>query len=600
MDSPQKPLKVTLIYPPGEQKISEPIPPPNMTIAVLAGALIKNGHEVFQIDAEKDWFDRIQYLFSRKQLSLLYDKDSVGSYVNGKASKKLLAEYDRIGEMFLKGLDIKRSDLVGITLVDIRAEPLIINFSALMAYAVKKKFKAKTVIGYRGLPKEAFFYLMRRYPCFDYGVYAEWGEKALLEILKDAAGEKAGLVGTVARKGGKLRNYQGDGIRRPYAPRPHYEDHILEKYRVRDRELFASYNSNFPFIKKLIKNDKKYLVVPYAFELTCTGACAFCENNNKLPSDMKSADQIIDELSGLKEKGATGIYFVNSSFNNHYKFAEELCDRMIKYKLNLKWFDCANLRMMDERLLDKMKAAGAVKLTFGVETGSQRLLDYVKKGVTVEKARKYLEYSHKIGIWNHIELIAGFPTESPRDVEATVNSIDSIKDFVDIYTLNPFYLYPNSRFYREQEKFGVKVVPYPPMQFMNFFYPLYRIVEQYSLKFDEVGGLKWEEKNRQIIESTKAVAGKIDSIATFRAIGNEHLYLLMCLYDKLGHENKELIRKMVRILTLKFRPYNLNFFLGDFRTSFSKEKDLRIFLPIKTTSFLGKFRPPRVKHFARR
>lgn len=579
---------VTLVYPPGEQKISEPVPPPNMTIAVLADALIKGGCEVFQIDAEKDWFDKVQYLLNPAQMKFLYDKELVSAYVSGKVSKKLLPKYDRVGEILVNGLKVKRSDLIGITLVDIRAEPLILNFSALLAHAVKKKFGSKTVIGYRGLPKEAYFFLMRKFPCFDYGVYADWGEKAILEIVKDVSGEKAAFVGTVVRKGGKLRNYKGDTSRRSYAPHAHYEDQILEKYKVNDSELFSRYNSDFPFIKKLIKDDKKYLVVPYVFEFTCPGACAFCENNNKLPPIVKSVDQIIDELSALKERGATGIYFVNSSFNNHYKLAEELCDRMIKYKLNLKWFDCANLRVMDENLLDKMKAAGAVKLAFGVETGSQRLLDYVNKGITVEKARKYLEYSHKLGIWNHIELIAGFPTETQKDVEATLRHIDSIKEFVDIYTLNPFYLYPNSRINREQARFGVKVIPYPPLQFMNFFYPIFRIIEQYSLKFDEVGGLKWEEKNRQIVEATKAVANKIDSVATFRAIGNEHLYLLMCLYDKLGHENKDLIRKMVKVLTHKFKPYNLNFFMDDFKTSFSKEKDLRIFHPLKDTSYLGK------------
>ncbi len=587
MNFPKKPLKITLVYPPGEQKISEPVPPPNMTIAVLAGAMIKEGHEVFQLDAEKDWFDRIQYSFNPEQHTLLFDKDAVAAYVCGKASKKLKLKYDRMGALLLKGLKIKKSDLVGITLVDIRAEPLILNFSALLSYSVKKKFNAKTVIGYRGLPKEAYFHLMRRYACFDYGVYAAWGERALIEIAKEISCGKAALIGTVARRNGKLRNYPGSGARRPCAPTPHYEAPILDKYRVRDREVLANYNSNFPFIRQLM-NNKRYLVVPYTFELTCPGACVFCENDNKLPSDIKSADQIIDELSALKAQGATGIYFVNSSFNNNYKLAEDLCDRMIKYKLDLKWFDCANLRVMDEHLLDKMKAAGAVKLAFGVETGSQRLLNYVNKGITVERARRYLAYSHKIGIWNHVELIAGFPTETGRDIAATIRAIDDIKKFVDIYTLNPFYLYPNSRFFREQKKFGVRVVPYPPLQFMNFFYPLYRIIEQYSLKFDEIGGAKWEEKNEQIIESTKTIARKIDSIATYRAMGNEHLYLLMCLYDKLGHENKSLIRNMVRVLTLKFRPYNLNFFMTDFRTSFSKEKDLRIFLPLKGTSFLGK------------
>ena len=587
MEPVKKPLKIALIYPPGDQKISEPIPPPNMTIAVLAGALIDNGHEAFQIDAEKEWFDRIQYLFDAEQLELFYDKDSAANYVNGSASKELAKKFDRIAEILIAELKLGSPDLVGITLVDMRAEPLIINFSALVAYAAKKKFKAKTAIGYRGVPKAAFFYLMRRYPCFDYGVYAQWGEKALLEILKDVSGERAEFLGTVVRKGDKLRNYSGSLGRRPRAPSARYEARILEKYKADDAKIFSSYNSDFPFIKKLIKKDKKFLVVPYVFELTCPGACAFCENNNKNLSDMKSADQIIDELSELKERGATGVYFVNSSFNNDYKRTEDLCDRMIKRKLDLKWFDCANLRVMDEHLLDKMKAAGAVKLAFGVETGSQRLLNYVNKGLTIGKARRLLEYSHKIGIWNHIELIAGFPTETARDIESTLRFIGQVREFVDIYTLNPFYLYPNSRFFREQDRFGVKVIPYPPMQFMNFFYPQYRIVEQYSLKFEEVGGLKWEEKNEQIVASTKAVAAKIDSVATFRAMGNEHLYLLMCLYDKLGHEKKELIKKMVRILTMKFKPYNLNFFMEDFRTSFSKERDPRIFLPAVNTPFLG-------------
>ena len=146
MDSPKKPLKITLVYPPGEQKISEPIPPPNMTIAVLAGALIEAGHEVVQLDAEKDWFERVQYSFSPEQLSLLFDKDAVEAYVSGKAAKELTLKYDRICGLLLKGLALKRSALVGITLVDIRAEPRILNFSALLSYAVKKKFNAKTVI----------------------------------------------------------------------------------------------------------------------------------------------------------------------------------------------------------------------------------------------------------------------------------------------------------------------------------------------------------------------------------------------------------------------------------------------------------------------
>ena len=580
-------MKAVLVYPPGEQKISEPIPPPNMTIAVLARALADAGHEAVQLDAERAWFGGVQKLFGPRRMDLIYDHEKVAAYVNGRAAARLKAAYDGICRDLLRGLKLGRADVLGVTLVDIRAEPLIINFSALLCHAAKKKFGARTVLGYRGMPKEAYFHLMRRYRCFDYGVYANWGEKALLAIMDEAAGRRAALVGTVARRGARLVNYGGGTERRPYAPRPLYDDGILDSYRATGREILSRYNSDFPFVKKLLSGDRKYLVAPYVFELTCPGACAFCENDNRLPSDRKSADQVIDELSALKERGVTGVYFVNSSFNNNYKLAEEICDKMVKHRLGLKWFDCANLRVMDERLLDKMKAAGAVKLTFGVETGSQRLLNYVNKGITRERAAKYLAYADSIGIWNHIELIAGFPTERPEDVASTLEFMDAIRPHVDLYTLNPFYLYPNSRFYREQGRFGVKVRPYPPMQLMNFFYPRYRIVEQYSVKFDETGGLKWEKKNREIVASVKALAGKIDSTATYRAIGNEHVYLMNLLYDRLGHARKELIRKMVKVLTVRFKPYNLDFFMEDFSNSFSKQDDMRIFVPLKGTEFLG-------------
>ena len=159
---------------------------------------------------------------------------------------------------------------------------------------------------------------------------------------------------------------------------------------------------------------------------------------------------------------------------------------------------------------------------------------------------------------------------------------------MDVYTLNPFHLFHNSRFYREPEAFGIKVLPSPPLGEMNFFYPAERIVHRFSYEFDEVGGLPWSQKDRQIVESTQTIAAKIDSLGSFRVMGNEHLYLLMCLYDKLGHANKGLIRKMVKVLTGKFKPYNLDHFLTDFRTSFRKDKDQRVLSPLAGSGFLGR------------
>jgi len=600
--SPKKRLKVTLIYPPGNYKNSEPIAMPNMSIAVLADGVIKEGHLAVQADIEKQWFGRIKNLLTPRQLSLLDDYDSVLEYVHGRAAKNIAAEFSELTDFLIKECSLERSDLFGISLIDMRTEPLIINFSVLLASGLKARFDAPVAIGSRRVPRDAFMYLMKKYPCFDYGVYAEWGEQALCEIIKDVAGDKAEFIDTVVRKGKTFtdyysgtetgpdsparafttayprRRYSGT-VMRPSAPTPHYEKAILDQYSVTDKELFARYNSDYPFIRDLPHKGKKRLLVLYSFEHTCTGTCAFCPNESRdpksSPSDAKSVDQVIDELFALKEKGVTGVYFMNSAFNNNYKRAEELCEKMIKYRLGLSWVDCANFWAIDERLLDKMKAAGAVKLTFGVETGSPRLLKYIRKNITIEKARRFLEYSNKIGIWNHAELIGGLPTEKPEDVKATIKFVEETKDIVDVYSLHPFYLYREAPFYCEPEKFGLKIKhnPAPPPE--HYFSNPVTKVGEFTERFDEAG-LTWEEKDRQILESTKAVADTIGRVFSYRVLEWGHAQLLMRLYDEFGHKKKPLIRKMMRILTLRFKPYNLDFFLENF--GFNKNR-LRLVMP---------------------
>lgn len=561
--SGKKRLKVTLIYPPANYKNSETFPFMNMSIAVLAGSLIREGHAAVQADIEKQWFQRIKDLLAPRQLSLINDYDAVLAYVNGRAAKRRAAEFAAITDLLIKECGLGESDLFGITFIDMKAEPLMLNFSALLAFGLKARFGAPVVVGSRRIPPEAFMYIMKRYPCFDYAVYADWGEKALSEIINAVSGKKAEFIDTIVRTGAELETYH-NGLKRPVVPTPHYEKEVIDRYRVDDSEIFSRYNSGYPFIKELLREKGERLVAPYAFELYCPGACAFCENDNSLPSDAKSPDQVIDELFALKEKGFTGVYFVNSAFNNNYKRAEELCDKMIKYRLGLQWADCANFRTIDENLLDKMRAAGAIKLTYGMETASPRLLKYIQKGSTIEKIRRYLEYSDSIGIWNHLELIGGLPTETPADIEATRKFIEETGDIVEVYSLNPFYLYRNSMFYREAKKFGLAIRPAPAPEAVDYFARPGNKIGEFSEKFDETGGLKWEEKDLQISKSTETLAEAIGRVSSYRAIEWEHIYLLMALYARLGHERKDLIRKLMNILTVKFKPYNLDFFFGKF------------------------------------
>ncbi len=548
-------MKINLIYPPAKIRNSEAFSLPSLSIAVLANALNSAGHKSFQADLDMLWRTDLKRVFSSGELNLILDKKAVVSHIKGE--KKSIV-FEKLVSLLLKNKVLPPSDLYAITFADMDADPLMLHICAILAYGIKKLRKKPIVVGYRTIPKEAYKQIMEEYPIFNYAVYAQDGEKALLAIVDKLAGRKNELIETFERKENLIIDHKKIS---PYSktPSPFYQKDIIKKYRISDRDIFSRYNSSPAPIKKLLKKNGANLILPYSFETTCPGACAFCSNNNAQPSNAKPVSQVLEELSRLKQLGATGIYFINSAFNNRYKYAEDLCDGMIKHKFNFLWSDCANMREIDENLLDKMKAAGAVKLTFGMETASPRLLKYIRKGATIGRIKKYLAYSHKLGIWNHVEFIGGMPTERAEDVRATVKFVKENLDNINVYSLNPFSLYPGSPFYRESKKFGIRL--HPEIQDADYLKSDEK-VGNFSERFDEVGGLNWNKKTLQIMESTEAVAKVIGKMAGEKWIDFEHIHLLMALYGKLGHSQKTVIKKIMDIMTYKFKPYHCDFFLS--------------------------------------
>jgi len=560
-------MKISVISVPVNNKVSEPFLMPNMTLSIIANELIKEKHKVQIIDLEKLWFSEIKYELSKEEKEILSDLD--------KATKKNKKTID-LGRKIAKISGILETDILAVSFTDLRPEPLSLALPLLIGLYLKTRKKdIKIVTGGYGLGYYAHLEIIKKFKIYDYAVYSKNGAASLLNIIEKINGKNVTLFETIERKGEKLINHKSK-TNLPFNPTPYYSKKIIKKYEYDDKTILSRYNPN-PIGQKLISG-KKYIVVPYIFELYCPNRCAFCEQNVFKPN-LKSVSQVIEKISILKNMGVNGIYFVNSSFNNHYKYTEELCEKIIKYKLDIKWMDCASFINIDQNLLNKMKKAGAVKLTWGVESASPKILKYINKNTTVEKISNFLKYSHNLGITNHIELIAGLPYETPKDIQKNLNFIKNHSKYIDIYTLNSFYLYSNSHFFINPEKFGIKIKPYRNFKKMNFFPKGSRTsVGRFSYMFDEISGLKWKDKNKQIIESTQTIANAINKYSGLKKFGNEHVHLLFMLYDKLGY-NKPLIKKVLNILTEKFIPYNLDFYLEDFDDICHKHEETRILLP---------------------
>jgi len=554
-------MRIALVYPPCNNRNCEPFPMPNIAVAALHGYLrAHSGADVSQADLDRAYFSGLREKIGPAG-RLLADTAKITAYAGGRTGpvKKRL---DALADAFMAAGGLDRCDLLGITFADLREDPLILNCSALIAKRAKDLWGCKVAVGHSNVSERLYREILARYKVFDFAVFSEWGGESLLRLAQRSGGARVKLVNTLEFAGGGITAHYNSPAAGRVPPSPFYPAQILEQYKVEDRQLAASYYTRSPEIKRLLGRGDTELVVPYSFINTCSGSCAFCSNDAAVPSNCKSIGQVVGELAALKKSGVTGLYFINSNFNDKYAYADELCGEMIKRGFNFLWSDCANLRNIDEKLLAKMGRAGAIKLTFGMETGSDRLLKYIRKGITVEKIEKYLRFSHGLGIVNHIELIGGLPHETEEDIRLTSEFILRNRETVDIYSLNPFYLYPASPFARRQAEFGLKVLGDGPPK-----------TGAVSEKFDETGGLAWKAKDRQIIRSAGKIAEVIERVSSYGSIDYEHIHLRAFLYRKLGRRNKELIRKIVGVMTRSFRPYNLARFMSGF--DYSKHKWVR-------------------------
>ncbi len=109
--------------------------------------------------------------------------------------------------------------------------------------------------------------------------------------------------------------------------------------------------------------------------------------------------EVIEEILHLvKEYGIEAIWFTDDTPTVNKKWLGELCSLLIEDGTPIKWACQARANSIDENLLKKMKKAGCIQMEFGVESGSQKVLNALKKGVTVNQTIEAFKLCKKLKI----------------------------------------------------------------------------------------------------------------------------------------------------------------------------------------------------------
>lgn len=154
----------------------------------------------------------------------------------------------------------------------------------------------------------------------------------------------------------------------------------------------------------------------------CPYNCIFCHNSWRgLPVRMNSAERIIEEMKELEDKyGTEAIFFMDDDFLINKKRTTEFCELYKKENLNIIWGCQARVSSRGLELLKELKEANCKQITFGIESGNQRILSLLKNDTTTIKQNKEaIKKVKEAGILACGSFMIGNPSETEEEIKET-------------------------------------------------------------------------------------------------------------------------------------------------------------------------------------
>lgn len=238
-------------------------------------------------------------------------------------------------------------------------------------------------------------------PVVDAVVFGE-GEETLLELLdslENDGGLKPCAGAYVRREAAVVKGRPRSVVNPDLLPYPDFSDYDLS------------------LLKKQL---------PISFNRGCAWDCEFCSVPGYIPEfRSRSAQNICAEI-----EHQIGRYGINSFFefsptsNSNMKELLKLSDLIIDRKLSIEWEGFGMFhKLMDAAAIEKISRTGCYCLSFGLESGSQRILNAMRKPFKIEHAESVLRNMKRSGIDAAVSVIVGFPGETEEDFQATIDFI---------------------------------------------------------------------------------------------------------------------------------------------------------------------------------
>lgn len=261
------------------------------------------------------------------------------------------------------------------------------------------------------------------------------GEIPMIEIVKNFSKLKKEMVdipGVYFRKS-KNENYIS------------YVCNELESLAIPDRTMLP--------IKKYtsVLSSNKY-VTTMITSRGCPFSCVYCKIKCQ-KAVSRSTEDVVCEFEEISKLGIEEVEVYDDTFNWNYERTIEICKSIVEKGIKLKWAIRDRVDRVREDVLDYLKKAGCYRIHLGIETGSDKVMKNIKKGITLEQARNAVKLAKKKKFVTLTYFMYGLPGETLSDVKQTLKfALELDSDYVEFSIMIP---YPGTESYENALRTGI-------------------------------------------------------------------------------------------------------------------------------------------------